>query len=268
MRHIGQLVRADIELLRQDGTVADGLVQHVNEVRVLKDVLDLLRCQEVLDVLRDAGRNAAPLTEALPDLHGIGRRLLLAEQQMHLIHVVARGSVRLPVNGDAVPDRILHDQHADLLQLLSEILDVVAHQAIADIHIGAMIEDIEGTGHIDFKCCCDRSGLRLLLLKQCIVKILQHRHIFLPRMLEVMLIDLVDAAVDDRLLHRLQSLLAAHDQLAQRQDEIRLQGNRVIVVGVIHVNVHGINELIRGRADLDHLPAEALHQRRILRLRI
>ena len=38
----------------------------------------------------------------------------------------------------------------------------------------------------------------------------------------------MDTAVDDRLLHRLQSLLATYDQLTEGQDEIRLECQRVI----------------------------------------
>ncbi len=48
--------------------VATSLAQHVDEITVLKDVFNLTRGQQILDVLCDAGGNAAPFSEALPDL--------------------------------------------------------------------------------------------------------------------------------------------------------------------------------------------------------
>ena len=60
-----------------------------------------------------------------------------------------------PVDGDSVPDLILYNQHADFLQLFSELLDVNADQTVADIHIRPVIEDIERAFDIDFQCGCD-----------------------------------------------------------------------------------------------------------------
>lgn len=55
--HVGELVRADVELLRQDGAVARRLVEHDDEVAVLEDVLHLPAGEQVLHILGDAGRN-------------------------------------------------------------------------------------------------------------------------------------------------------------------------------------------------------------------
>lgn len=46
--HIGQLIGRDVELLGKDGTVASSLTQHTDEVRVLKDVLNLLTSQQIV----------------------------------------------------------------------------------------------------------------------------------------------------------------------------------------------------------------------------
>ncbi len=132
---------------------------------------------------------------------------------MHLVHVVAGTPPLGTVLCDSSPHRILHDQHADLFQLFAEILDVVADKAIGNVHVRPVIEDIQRTGDIDFKCRCNGLGLRLLLFEQRIVEILQNRHVVLAGMLEIKLIDLVNTAVDDRLLYRLQTFLATHDQL-------------------------------------------------------
>ena len=79
------------QLLGQDLTVTGCLVQHVDEVGVLKDILNFTATQQILDVLGDAGRNTTPLTEPLPDFHGISCSLLLLQEQMELVHVVTGG---------------------------------------------------------------------------------------------------------------------------------------------------------------------------------
>ena len=111
-------------------------------------------------------------------------------------------------------------------------------------------------------------GFLFLLGQQCIVEILQKRHVFRNWILEVLLVDLMNATVDDRLFYRLQAFFAAHDKLTQRQDEIRLQGNGVVLLGVVQVDVHRIHVLGAGRTDVDDLPVKTLHESCIFRLRI
>ena len=57
MGDVRHLLRGDIELLRKDSPVTRRLVEHDDEVAVLKDVLDLPAGKQVLDVLGDAGRD-------------------------------------------------------------------------------------------------------------------------------------------------------------------------------------------------------------------
>ena len=47
-------MRTDIELLGKDLPVATTLVEHDNEVGVLKDVLNLRRRQQILGILSDS----------------------------------------------------------------------------------------------------------------------------------------------------------------------------------------------------------------------
>ena len=107
-------------------------------------------------------------------------------------------------------------------------------------------------------------GFLFFLLKQGIVEILQQRHILRPGVIEIAVVDLVDAAVDDRFLHRLQTFLAAHHQLAQREDEVGLEGDGVVLLRIVGVDIHGVDILGAGRADLDHLPMEPANQGRII----
>ena len=78
----------------------------------------------------------------------------------------------------------------------------------------------------------------------------------------------MDATVDDRLLYRLQALLTAHDKLTQRQNKICLQSDGVVIIRIVHVDVHRIDVLCTGRCDLNDLTAKPFNQRRILCLRI
>jgi hypothetical protein len=166
-----QLVRADPEVLREDRPVFRRLVQHADIFGVLENVLDLPAAQKILDILGNAGRDAAPFTEALPDLDGILRCLFLAEQQVELVDEIPCRLLLIAVDGNAVPDLVLHDKHAQLFELLAEILDVVAHDAVYNIDIGTVIEDVEGSVDIELKCRGDTLCLDFALLKELLVEV-------------------------------------------------------------------------------------------------
>ena len=72
--------------------------------------------------------------------------MLLLQKQVHLVDIVAGGLV-----GSAVPHLILDHQHTDFLELLAQLLDVIADNAVIDVHIALVVEHIEGAGYIDFK---------------------------------------------------------------------------------------------------------------------
>ena len=134
-------MRRDVELLSENLPVAWGLVQHTDVVRVFEDVLNLGRGKEILDVLRDPRGHAAPFPETLPYLNA-PRGQFAAQKQVELIDVVARGFSRLAVACHAVPNLVLHDQHSELLELLAQLLDVVANDAVVDVYVCAVIEHV------------------------------------------------------------------------------------------------------------------------------
>ena len=78
----------------------------------------------------------------------------------------------------------------------------------------------------------------------------------------------MDAAVNDRLFHRLQALFAAHHQFAQGQHKVGFQSQRVILFRIVAVDVHRVDILGTGRADMDDLPMQTLHQRSVLTFRV
>ena len=83
---VRRLLAGNVQALAKYLPVAAGLVQKIDEIAVFKDVLDLRRGQEVLDVLGDARGDTAPFTEAFPNLHAPGTHLA-AQQKVELIHI-------------------------------------------------------------------------------------------------------------------------------------------------------------------------------------
>ena len=132
---------------------------------------------------------------------------------MHLIHIVSGRSSLDPVFRYSSPYLILYHEHSDLFELLSQILDVITYKAVRKLHIGPVVEHIQGTRHIDFKCCCHMLCLRLFLCKKCLVQVSQDWHILRSRIFKIFLIDLPDTAVNDRLFYRTQTILVPNDQL-------------------------------------------------------
>ena len=266
--HIGQLVRGNTQLPGQNLPVTARLIEHIHEVGVFKDVLHLAGRKQVLHVLGDARGNAAPLSEPLPNLHRVGGSLFLFQEQVHLVDVVAGRLAGGPVDGDAVPHLVLDHQHPDLFQLLAQLLDVVADNAVVDVHVAAVVEHVEGAGDVDFQRRCDVLRLFLILRPQQVVQILQNGHILRARIVEVVLIHQPHTAVNDGFLHRLQSVLAAHNQFTQRQDKVGFQRQRAFIVRIVQVQVHRVDVVGGGGRNLDDLPVQALHQRRVLGLRV
>ena len=102
--YIGKLRWANPKLFCQNLPVALGLVQHVDEIRVFKNILDFTGSQQILHILRQAAGNPAPFSEPLPDLNGKSTGLAF-EQEMEFINIEPGRFMLLPVGGDAVPQR-------------------------------------------------------------------------------------------------------------------------------------------------------------------
>ena len=88
---------------------------------------------------------------------------------MHLVDVVTGGLVGGTVDGDTVPHLILYHQHTDFFKLLAQFLDVIADNAVVDVHIALVVEHIEGAGYIDFKSRSDILGFLFFLFPEQVV---------------------------------------------------------------------------------------------------
>ena len=131
-----------------------------------------------------------------------------------------------------------------------------------------MIEHVQRTCDVDFKsgrkCFC----FLLILLAQCVVQILENRNILRTGIIQVRLIDDMYSTVNDRLFNRLQSISSAHNQFAKRQDKVGFQGQRIILIAVVQIDVHRIDVVLTGRRNLNDLAMESFNQREILAFRV
>ena len=182
---------------------------------------------------------------------------------MHLIHIIPGRSALAAVLRHPAPNLILDYEHADLFQLLSEILDIVTYQAVCKFHIGSVVEHIQGTRHIDFKRRCHMTCLRFFLFDQFLIQISQNWHVFRSWIFKIPLIDLMDTPIDDSFFYRFQTILASYDKFTQRQDKICLQRDWIILIRIVHINIHRIDKLIGCGTDFNNLTIQALHKRGI-----
>ena len=73
---------------------------------------------------------------------------------------------------------------------------------------------------------------------------MEYGHILRARVCEIVPVDEPDAAVYDGLFHGLQTLLRADYDVAEAQDEVHLERQGVVVVGVVQVQVHRVHVLL------------------------
>ena len=262
------MVGGQVQTFSQNLAVAAGLIEQTNEVAVFQDIFDFRGGKQVFHILRGPGGNAAPLPETLPNLGAVRRRLFLFQKQMELVGKVPGRLTHAAVGGDAAPNLILDNQHPQFLQLLAQILDVEAHKPVFNVHIGTVVKDIQAAGHIEVKGLRHTVGLRDVLGGQGGVEVGEDRHLLRAGVCQIGPVDYLHGPVDHRLFDRLQTVLAAHHQLTERQHEVAFQRQRVFVLAVIQVDVQRIYIVPAGGGQLDNLPMKPLYQGKILRLRV
>ena len=171
-----------------------------------------------------------------------------------------------PVDGHSIPHGVLYDEHPDLLELLAQLLDVEADNAVFNVDVGAVVEHVEGAGNVDFQSRGDVLRLLFLLPPQLVIQVLQNRHILRHRVAEIIPVHHAHTAVDDGLFHRHEAVLAAHDQLAEGEDEVGFQTQRIFIVRIVEIQVHRVDVMRACGGDFNDLSVQALHQRSILGL--
>ena len=131
-----------------------------------------------------------------------------------------------------------------------------------------MVEHIERTGHIDFQHRRNPVCFLFVLRKQHPMQIAKRRHILRARIVDIRLIDQRNRAVDHCSVDALDAVLAAHDQLAQRQHKVALQAYRSVRLKRFKADIQRIDVIRAIGRYADDLSLEALHKRVILAFRI
>ena len=139
-----------------------------------------------------------------------------------------------------------------------------ADDAVIDVHVGAMVEQVQTALDVDFQSRGNMVGFFFLLLKQSVVQVLKDGHILRAGVRKIFAVDQMHTAVNDGFLHRQQPFLAAHHKFAQRKDKVGFQGQGIILLRIVGIDVHGVDELGAVGADFDDLTFQPVHQRRII----
>ena len=136
-----------------------------------------------------------------------------------------------------------------------------------------MVESVQIAIHVQLQT--GRQTLRLWfgLLLDFPVQILQNGHILRLGISDIGTVDCPNSPVNERLFHRGKTFPATGRHLAEGQDEVGLQRQRVIIFGVVQVDIHRIQvecpaASAAGGGKPDHLSAQTLHQGEILRFRV
>ena len=187
---------------------------------------------------------------------------------MKFIHIVTGVLPGSAVFRHAPPYLVLNNEHPQLFELLAKALDVVADDPVVYIYIRPVIEHIKGPRHINLQRRGDAAGFPLLLFQQALVQVAQDGDIFGLRVVQVRLVNDAHTAVNHRFFHGFKPIPIAHDQLTQREDKVRFQRQGVIIIRVVHVNIHGIDIIRAGGSNTDHLTVQSLDQGEILALRV
>ena len=187
---------------------------------------------------------------------------------MELVYIVPGVLFAVAVDGNTVPDLILDDEHTQFFQLFAQLFDVETDNSVIQFHIGLMVEHTQRTIDVDFQCRGNTLRLPFLLLPQAIIQIPQRRHIFRLWIIQILLIDQRQAAVNDRLFFRLHAIPCAHNQFAQGKNKVRFHAQRVIIVRIVQIDVHRVDIVLTGGRNMDNLTTQRFHQRIILTLRV
>ena len=125
------------------------LRQKHHKVGVFKDVFNLPAGKEVFHILRQGARDAALFTEHFPDGDEVAGSQLVLQQHMELVIVAPCSDTTGEVVGNLTVHQIVDDVHGNRAEARPQLLQVEAHHTgVSVIHIGLVVEDVEGARHI------------------------------------------------------------------------------------------------------------------------
>ena len=244
---------------RQLVTVCGGLIQQDEEFAVRQHEAGGIGTEQFLHILREPCHEAVVFADALPQLIEKVGAVLIAEQQIKLVGKHPGGLALLPVLNHPVEDGVQRDQHPDGHELLPKFPDIVGDDSRLGIHIGGLGKGVEAACDEELGGKGKPSGLRLRLLQEGMVQILQGGHLALVVVGHVLPVHIVGAAVQDGFLLG-GNTSGAHQLFEQGEDELGFLNQRVALIPIGFVHVQRIDVGIgRGRHP-DHLSAQRFCQ--------
>ena len=85
---------------------------------------------------------------------------------MKLVCIVSGGLSCTSICCNSAPNLILHDEHPQLFELLAQLLNVITNDAVIQIDVRAVVEDVQTALDVDFQSRSNVVGFFLILLEQ------------------------------------------------------------------------------------------------------
>ena len=122
---------------------------------------------------------------------------------MKLIKVAPGRNTVVEIHVDRRSDKIVGDVHGDLPQVFPQPFEDDAHHAGGQVHIGRVVEQVEGAGAVELQGGCHPPGLRLRLFQKLLIQVLEQGRLAVPDPQGHIPVDEPHTAVDYRLFDRL-----------------------------------------------------------------
>ena len=158
--------------------------------------------------------------------------------------------------------------HGDLAEVFSQPFEDNADNMRRQFYVGLVVEQVKGARTVELQGCRYPAGLRLRLFEKLLVQVLEQRRLAVPDPQGHIPVNEPHTAVNHRLFDGLQTVLAAHHQLAQGQQKIRFHRKRAFVIVQVKLDVHWVDMAGGAGSDFHHLAAQPTHQRGIFPHRI
>ena len=117
---------------------------------------------------------------------------------MELVIIAPCSNTAGEVVGNLIVGQVVEDVHGNFAEPGAQLLQIEAqHSGIFIVHIGFVVEQVEGARHIDFKGRCQPLCLGFALLAQKVIQVLKRRHGCVFRVVEQIPVHHAGAAVND-----------------------------------------------------------------------
>ena len=190
---------------------------------------------------------------------------------MKFVNVVTSDFFLFTVSGHTIPHRILNDKHTDFFQLIAEFLNIEANQAVCQVNICVMIEQILRAVYKHFKRI-GNSQSNIALFFQFILQIRKQRHFVCCRgIFNKFLVNTLYAFINYRTFFGTQTVTTAHNDFTKGNQKVGFISDnlhRIFQQILVNSNIHRVDVLLRVACDTDKLSFESLHKRKIFSLRV